>query len=266
MIEIIIKENIMSAIQGATTPYRSVASVGSESAAAAETKAFKEMAHPPADPQQYIKWRIANQPEMIKNGDAIPNFILTNYISEHFLNDDNSHIRFSKGTTLLFMVPALNNPNYIDQLPEYLASAQKIKDLGVQRIVFVAPNPPSLVKSWEVMHKATEDKVLCVADTYQYFTIAMGLGVDLTSFYCGLGARRSILILQPKQDPKAGKMVPTVVHRILESNSFAPVETTAQKVIQWLEANMKTTTAASASKPVTTATAAPATAASATSK
>lgn len=252
----------MTAIQGATTPYRSVASFGSESpAAAAETKALREMAHPPADPQQYIKWRIAKQPAMIKVGDAIPNFILTNYISEHFLNDDNSHIRFSKGTTLLFMVPALNNPNYIDQLPEYLASAQKIKDLGVQRIVFVAPNPPSLVKSWEVMHKATEDKVLCVADTYQYFTIAMGLGVDLTSFYCGLGARRSILILQPKQDPKAGKMVPTVVHRILESDDFAPVETTAQKVIQWLAANMKTT-AASASKPATTATVVPSKAAS----
>jgi peroxiredoxin len=197
---------------------------------------------PPVCPEQlHIKDRIKKQAERIKVGDFIPDVWLSRCtapkVREHFL----SHERFSKGTTVLVMVPEAFSPTCDDQLPDYVKYAIAIKSLGVETLAFMAINSPDVLRAWMIKHMKehdTQKTILDVADVYGNFTIAAGLGHDFTGERAiGLGSRRCTLIIEP--DATSGK--PKVVHMILEPE-VAPnqcVETSAKKVLEWLKANLE---------------------------
>lgn len=221
----------------------------------AATNPFKGIA-PPEDPEDYIKWRVANQPKMIDVGNVIPNENLHRCVTQTTREFKKSHEWLSKGVTLLVTVPSAHSPTCDNQLPQFITSANRIKELGVDKIIFVAPNSTDVVRSWAEFHKIGED-VLCLADPYQRLIIKMGLGFDFTGERTlGLGARRCALLIEQPKDKQSGNPVPTVVHRILETDPTKPVnqcaETSAQKVVEWLEARQK----AKQSSAVTTNTAA----------
>jgi peroxiredoxin len=197
---------------------------------------------PPLDPEEVrIKERIKGQPNVIKVGDIIPNTWLARCVEQKKREHFQAHEKFSKGTTVLVIVPEAHSPTCDDQLPQYAKYAIAIKALGVETLAVMAHNSADVLRSWMIKHMPDHESkpmILDVADVYGNFIIAAGLGYDFTGERAiGLGARRCTLILEP--DEKTGK--PKVVHMILEPDATPNqcVATSALKVREWLQARQK---------------------------
>jgi len=102
---------------------------------------------------------------------------------------------FSGKKVVLFAVPGAFTPTCsAAHLPGFVASADKIKEKGVDAIVCVSVNDPFVMKAWGDAQNAEE--IMMVADPAGDLATAMGAEMDGTAFGLGKRSARYSLIAE----------------------------------------------------------------------
>lgn len=101
------------------------------------------------------------------------------------------------GTVALFAVPGAFTPTcHKTHMPGFVASAQALRDKGVDRIVCVSVNDPFVLKAWAEATGAEAAGVEVVGDPDAAFVSALGLSFDGAGAGLGVRARRFSMLLR----------------------------------------------------------------------
>lgn len=122
---------------------------------------------------------------MIRPGDMIPS-VPVKLITTEGVSDATSDAILGQGKVVFFAVPGAFTPTCdTSHLPGFVAGADRIKALGVTRIVCGSVNDHHVMKAWAERSEAL-DKVDFLADPAAELAKAMGLAKDNP----GLGGTR----------------------------------------------------------------------------
>jgi glutaredoxin/glutathione-dependent peroxiredoxin len=122
---------------------------------------------------------------MIRPGDKIPS-VLVKLITADGVSDTTSDAILGAGKVVFFAVPGAFTPTCdTSHLPGFVAGADRIKALGVGRIVCGTVNDHHVTKAWAERSEAL-DKIDFLADPSASFAEAIGLAKDNP----GLGGTR----------------------------------------------------------------------------
>ena len=114
----------------------------------------------------------------VQVGDSIPEVSLK-VLGEQGPADISTSEIFSGKKVVLFAVPGAFTPTCsAAHLPGFVASADKIKEKGVDAIVCVSVNDPFVMKAWGDIH-GTDGKIDMIADPHAEFARALGLAVHM---------------------------------------------------------------------------------------
>ena len=114
---------------------------------------------------------------MIRPGDKLPS-VPVKLITAAGVTDTTSTDVLGTGMVVIFAVPGAFTPTCdTSHLPGFVAGADKIKALGVSRIVCGAVNDHHVMKAWAERSEAL-DKVDFLADPSAEFAKALGLDKD----------------------------------------------------------------------------------------
>lgn len=121
---------------------------------------------------------------MIAVGDTIPS-VPIKFVDSSGISDHSSAEVLGQGRVVLFAVPGAFTPTCdTSHLPGFVAAAEKLRKLGVDRIVCAAANDHHVVKAWAERSDAL-GKVDFIADAHARFAEALGLAKD----FADLGKR-----------------------------------------------------------------------------
>ncbi len=130
----------------------------------------------------------------VQVGDSIPEVSLK-VLGEQGPADISTSEIFSGKKVVLFAVPGAFTPTCsAAHLPGFVASADKIKEKGVDAIVCVSVNDPFVMKAWGDAQNAEE--IMMVADPAGDLATAMGAEMDGTAFGLGKRSARYSLIAE----------------------------------------------------------------------
>ena len=130
----------------------------------------------------------------VQVGDSIPEVSLK-VLGEQGPGDISTSEIFSGKKVVLFAVPGAFTPTCsAAHLPGFVASADKIKEKGVDAIVCVSVNDPFVMKAWGDAQNAEE--IMMVADPAGDLATAMGAEMDGTAFGLGKRSARYSLIAE----------------------------------------------------------------------
>jgi len=130
----------------------------------------------------------------VQVGDSIPEVSLK-VLGEQGPADISTSEIFSGKKVVLFAVPGAFTPTCsAAHLPGFVASADKIKEKGVDAIVCVSVNDPFVMKAWGDAQNAEE--IMMVADPAGDLATAMGGEMDGTAFGLGKRSARYSLIAE----------------------------------------------------------------------
>ena len=122
---------------------------------------------------------------MIRSGDALPS-LPVKLITAEGVSDVTSTDVLGAGKVVFFAVPGAFTPTCdTSHLPGFVAAADRIKALGVTRIVCGSVNDHHVMKAWAERSEAL-DQVDFLADPAAEFAQAIGLAKD----FPGLGGTR----------------------------------------------------------------------------
>jgi len=122
---------------------------------------------------------------MIRPGDQLPS-IPVKLITADGVSEATSSEVLGTGKVVFFAVPGAFTPTCdTSHLPGFVAGAERIKGMGVDRIVCGAVNDHHVMKAWAERSEAL-DKLDFLADPAADFARAMGLDKD----FPGLGGTR----------------------------------------------------------------------------
>jgi peroxiredoxin len=114
---------------------------------------------------------------MIQAGDTLPS-VPVKLVTADGVSDVDSAALLGQGTIVLFAVPGAFTPTCdTSHLPGFVASADRIKAAGVDRIICAAVNDHHVVKAWAERSDAL-GKVDFIADAHGKLADAMGLAKD----------------------------------------------------------------------------------------
>ena len=116
---------------------------------------------------------------MIKTGDRVPS-VPVRLVTASGVTETDTGAILGSGTVVLFAVPGAFTPTCdTSHLPGFVASASKIKDLGVSRIVCATANDHHVVKAWAERSDAFP-AIDFIADPHARFADALGLSKELS--------------------------------------------------------------------------------------
>lgn len=122
---------------------------------------------------------------MIRSGDALPS-VPVKLITAEGVSDATSTDVLGAGKVVFFAVPGAFTPTCdTSHLPGFVAAADRIKTLGVSRIVCGSVNDHHVMKAWAERSEAL-DQIDFLADPAAEFAKAIGLAKD----FPGLGGTR----------------------------------------------------------------------------
>ena len=122
---------------------------------------------------------------MIRTGDRLPS-IPVKLVDAAGVIDTETLASLGKGLVVLFAVPGAFTPTCdTAHLPGFVANAEKLRAMGVERIVCACPNDHHVVKAWAERSDAL-GKVDFIADPACAFADALGLETTIPS----LGGKR----------------------------------------------------------------------------
>src|ERR1700754_4706985 len=122
---------------------------------------------------------------MIKAGDSIPS-VPVKFIDADGVHDTSSTDVLGQGRVVFFGVPGAFTPTCdTAHLPGFIANAQKMRRMGVNRIVCGAVNDHHVLKAWAERSEAL-GSIGFLADPAAAFADATGL----SKYFEGLGGKR----------------------------------------------------------------------------
>lgn len=114
---------------------------------------------------------------MIHTGDTLPS-VPVKLIDASGVSDASSTDILGKGRVVLFGVPGAFTPTCdTSHLPGFIATADRIKAAGIDRIVCVSINDHHVMKAWAERSNAL-GKIDCIADAHGRLAEALGLAKD----------------------------------------------------------------------------------------
>jgi peroxiredoxin len=114
---------------------------------------------------------------MIKAGDTLPS-VPVKLVDASGVSDSDTAGILGRGLVVLFAVPGAFTPTCdTSHLPGFVASADRLRAAGVDRIVCATPNDHHVVKAWAERSDAL-GKVDFIADPSSAFGDAVGLSKD----------------------------------------------------------------------------------------
>ena len=132
---------------------------------------------------------------MIKPGDNIPSAA-----TWHVTGDDSVIVNvaewLAEGKHIFFSLPGAFTPTcHNHHLPGFVANADKLKSLGIDKIICASVNDPHVMRAWAKAQNAF-GKIEFLADFDASLALDMGLSRDLSA--TGLGQRfmRSAMIIE----------------------------------------------------------------------
>jgi peroxiredoxin len=130
---------------------------------------------------------------MIKQGQALPNVVLTELTADGMQNHQVTEL-FADKKVVLFAVPGAFTPTCsAAHLPGYVVLADEIKAKGVDIIACVSVNDAFVMKAWGEAHNASE--LMMLGDGDAAFTKAIGLDKETGSFG-GVRSQRYAMIIE----------------------------------------------------------------------
>ena len=130
---------------------------------------------------------------MIKQGQALPNVVLTELTADGMQNHQVTEL-FADKKVVLFAVPGAFTPTCsAAHLPGYVVLADQIKAKGVDIIACVSVNDAFVMKAWGEAHNASE--LMMLGDGDAAFTKAIGLDKETGSFG-GVRSQRYAMIIE----------------------------------------------------------------------
>jgi peroxiredoxin len=122
---------------------------------------------------------------MIQAGDKLPS-VPVKLVDASGISDADTTSILGQGRVVLFAVPGAFTPTCdTSHLPGFVAVADKIKALGISRIVCATANDHHVVKAWAERSEAL-GKVDFIADPHARLADALGLSKDIPD----LGGKR----------------------------------------------------------------------------
>ena len=102
---------------------------------------------------------------------------------------------FGGKKVVLFAVPGAFTPTcHLTHLPGFIESADKFKELGIDRIACVAVNDPFVLGAWSQV-SGGKDKVLFLSDGNAEFTKKIGMDFDGSGIGLGTRSKRYAMIV-----------------------------------------------------------------------
>lgn len=149
------------------------------------------------NPEEYIKWRVANQNETIKNGDLIPDIQLSRNVNATARETFSTLQALSGDCVVLFTVPKAFTPTCSRlHFPGFVAAAEKLHEMGVKRIACLAVNTPDELWKWSA-ELDPKGLIFMIPDYLGQLVVKIGLAMDKTGERgLGLVAKRSVMILK----------------------------------------------------------------------
>lgn len=134
------------------------------------------------------------QTDMIAAGEAIPS-VPVKLVEATGISDTTSDAVLGTGRVVFFTVPGAFTPTcHVNHLPGFIENADKIRALGVSRIVCGATNDHHVLKAWAEASGAL-GKIDFLADGNAAFASALGVQKDLTAAGMGLRFSRTAMII-----------------------------------------------------------------------
>ncbi|SFV36307.1 Peroxiredoxin [Devosia crocina] len=132
---------------------------------------------------------------MIERGNAIPS-IGIKLVSASGTSETTSDAVLGSGTVVVFTVPGAFTPTcHVNHLPGFLASAEALREEGVDRIVCAAANDAHVMKAWAEASGAL-GAIEFLADGNADLARALGLAKDFSASGMGTRYARAAMIVR----------------------------------------------------------------------
>lgn len=132
---------------------------------------------------------------MIERGNPIPS-VGIKLVTAEGTTDVDSAAALGEGLVVLFSVPGAFTPTcHVNHLPGFLANAEKLRAVGVTKIVCAAANDAHVMKAWAEASNALNE-ITFIADGNADFASALGLDRDFSAFGMGHRYARAAMIIR----------------------------------------------------------------------